>query len=497
MRGLLFFSFVFLIFSVAGADGIFVINEDDSHFFGSRSPEQMTLEGLHAFVDQYADTKVTHLFLCPGSQCACFASRTRSPIWTELDRDPENRWLNNAKKLHDSGLNPYVVWTARCREKKISPWVTLRMNDVHNAPEREHWIHSEFRRNNPQFWRVPDCESKKWVEYALNYAHQEVREYQLAFVNEMLELCDVDGIELDWMRFGYHLTPGKEAEEAPILTEFVADVRKLADEWGIRRGHKILVSVRVPTHPEAAAGLGMDAVRWAKLGLVDWIVPSPFWTSSDFDIPVHLWKERLAGTNVKLIPCLEHSAAACPWLPRLPNSLEMLWGWADTMSARGADGHYLFNWMDCQTLPVQSAQYGYLLKRGLVQPLAKNEMMSYPLAFRDTVPAGFPNGAQLPKNLSDGADFLIPHGTSRGKVEVILGLDRADVFPENVTLNGQKAENSFRTDSSLLKNCSETVIYRFSDSALKSGDNALSVPPRKDAAGKIQWVELRVYSVEK
>ncbi|MBO7680667.1 MAG: hypothetical protein J6S75_13495, partial [Thermoguttaceae bacterium] len=43
-----------------------IINEDTSHFFVSRTPDEMTVEGLHAFIDQYADTAVTHIFFCTG-----------------------------------------------------------------------------------------------------------------------------------------------------------------------------------------------------------------------------------------------------------------------------------------------------------------------------------------------------------------------------------------------------------------------------------------------
>ena len=57
-----------------------VINEDNSHFFGSRNPEDMTLSGLHAFVDQYAESAVTHLFLCPNAMRASFrTARARLP----------------------------------------------------------------------------------------------------------------------------------------------------------------------------------------------------------------------------------------------------------------------------------------------------------------------------------------------------------------------------------------------------------------------------------
>ncbi len=57
------------------------------------------------------------------------------------------------------------------------------------------------------------------------YAHAAVREHQMSFVRELLERYDPDGLELDWMRFGYHLTPGREQEEGTILTEFVREVR--------------------------------------------------------------------------------------------------------------------------------------------------------------------------------------------------------------------------------------------------------------------------------
>ena len=53
-----------------------VINEDNSHFFSSRKPEDMTLKGLHAWVDQYAGSSVTHLFLCSTAMRASFRSKS-------------------------------------------------------------------------------------------------------------------------------------------------------------------------------------------------------------------------------------------------------------------------------------------------------------------------------------------------------------------------------------------------------------------------------------
>ncbi len=60
---------------VGSLHGMLILNEDDSHFFGSRRPEDMTRAGLEAFVDQYAGSAVTHLFLCPNAMCASFRSQ--------------------------------------------------------------------------------------------------------------------------------------------------------------------------------------------------------------------------------------------------------------------------------------------------------------------------------------------------------------------------------------------------------------------------------------
>ena len=279
----------------------FIINEDDSHFFMSREPEQMSLEGLNAFVDQYAGTKVTHLFLCPNAQKASYRSDVWSAIWdmepnqVEPKDDPvATRWMANAKLLNERGLDPYKIWIARCREKSISPWLSMRMNDVHNVDNVNSYIHAKFWIDHPDYWRVPG--GAGWTDRAFDYAIPEVRDHHMKFIRELLDRYDPDGLELDWMRFGYHFKPGQEAEGRTILTQFMRDVRALTREWSEKRGHPILLGARVPTKPESAYGLGMDAVAWVKEGLIDMLVPTPFWATTDFDIPVEQWRKDLGLT---------------------------------------------------------------------------------------------------------------------------------------------------------------------------------------------------------
>ncbi len=83
-----------------------VINEDNSHFFGSRQLAEMTREGLNAFVDQYADSAVTHLFLCPNAMRTSFHSKSRDAIW-----DAVKARVNRLEIRQTSGAETQqIVW---------------------------------------------------------------------------------------------------------------------------------------------------------------------------------------------------------------------------------------------------------------------------------------------------------------------------------------------------------------------------------------------------
>ncbi|HPO17195.1 MAG TPA: hypothetical protein PLI09_27415 [Candidatus Hydrogenedentes bacterium] len=411
-----------------------IINEDDSHFFGTRTADQMTLEGLHAFVDQYANTKVSHLFLCPNAMKASYRSKVWDAIWDlkGTQKPPTEefaiKWLENARILDERGLDPYAVWIARCREKGISPWLSMRMNDVHNADDVDSYIHNSFWCEHPEYWRVPGAQG--WVERAFDYGIPEVREHHMAFVRELLERYDPDGLELDWMRFGYHFKPGHEAEGAEILAQFMKEVRALTKEWSAKRGHAIKLGARVPTHPDAAKGLGMDGVRWVQEGLVDMLVPTPFWATSDFDVPMELWRERIGEPvkNIVLAAGQEVLLRAYPAAIQIENDITSVRGFAAAHMHRGADQIYLFNYMDPEPMKGGPGTYRKLLEEGLALETVVKLPRRFPVTYRDTVPPGFPNNAALPVDGFKGGVFRIYIGPSpkKGAGVFVAGLAQRD-----------------------------------------------------------------------
>ena len=148
------------------------------------------------------------------------------------------------------------------------------MNDIHFVENPNHSIHDRFWKEHPQFRRDP--KGDRYNGQCLDYAHAEVRAYQMAYVRELVFRYDIDGFELDWMRNPYNFKPGRERDGMPILTGFIAEVRRLLDRRENELHHRILLAAWVPDRPETARALGFDVETWARRNLLDRLVVSPF-----------------------------------------------------------------------------------------------------------------------------------------------------------------------------------------------------------------------------
>ena len=171
---------------------------------------------------------------------------------------------------------------------------------------------------------------------------------------ETLERYDIDGLELDFMREPYLFSAGKEAEGAPILTGWIREVRKLVDETAAKRGHPIRLGVRVPSRPEVALGMGLDAVAWAKEGLIDLLVVTPRWATLEFDMPIRRWRQLLGASKTTLAGGLEILYRPWPDGPATAVTPELATGAALSVLSRGADAVYLFNYFqdECPGWPL-------------------------------------------------------------------------------------------------------------------------------------------------
>lgn len=477
------------------------INEDNDHYF-MQDPEKMTVKDLQAYIDQFAASGVTHFFMCPNGQRTSYRSMVHEAVWDEVKGEiPDNPWSNNTRLLYSQGIDPYQIWTAQCRKRKISPWITMRMNDVHFVTTPNYFRNTNFWRQHPELWRVPYAKGECWTDYAFDYSNKEVRVYHLALVNELLERYDTDGFELDWMRFGFHLTPGKEKEQSSALTEFVSLARQAINQWEEKRNHSILLSVRIPSHPDVAARSGMDGISWARDKLVDVLVVSPFFATSDFNIPIELWNERLGelSKKVSVVPAIENGVSPYPGAPRISNNLEFLYGWADSVRHRGCKSFYLFNWVYFQKGKNEKS-FRTVLEKGLCDSTIASAPKRYPVCYRDMTVNGFDSEVQLPRMTDENVMFSIQLGDIpiSGTASVMIGfssdkdIEGKDFIVKvnnNKTVTGcvglpEKEKYGHDTESIMKLDIPLAFIH--------SGQNAVNVLPQNGVVQNIVWVEIEI-----
>ncbi len=489
------------------------LNEDNSHFFATRAGQRLDVETVASWVDQYAGTQVRELLLCPNAMRTSYASAVWNPIWhgydprgaedqplfaslPPADRPTARGWVHTAWQLAHDGIDPYAVWIDRARQHGLSPWLSMRMNDLHGVDDEACFMHSDFWRQHSEYRRVP-YRFTGWPDRALDYGRAAVREHHLKLIREMAEVYDFDGLELDWMRFGYHFRPGHEAEGAVLLTAFTAEVRRLLDDWENIRGHRIYLGARVPSRPQAAARLGMDAVTWARKELIDWLVVTPFWASIETDMPIELWKTLLDGTGVTLCAGLEVLTRPHPGYPNPSmNALATARGAAAAMLDRGADRVYLFNYMDGETAMANvERDYGTLLREvGSLETL-DGKPRRHLLTFTDTWAVGEPEAHALPATLSAGGwrAFRLPTGPAGAPASVVLGLqDVGEITAATlgVRVNGVPCPFAGPAELDDPRPSFPAAAYTIPADTLRRGDTVIEVEAY--TALTVGWVEISI-----
>jgi hypothetical protein len=321
----------------------FIVDNDGSNLFMLKSP--LTDDDLKWAVEQCPKSVTTYL-VCPNAigkfYYPCSVGET-------ISREVAPHLID----AFERGDDPFGKLLEYLKRSGKETFITYRMNDVHNANESNHWGASEFKKNNPDL--IVDAEAVRnnraeWMSYCLDYSRQEVQDYILSSLEDIADKYDVDGFQLDWMRFPRHLS-GKNFDEVwekrHVLTHFMGNVRAMLDEIGERWGKKILLSARVPTWVEGCKRLGIDLAEWKML---DFVTPAPF-LSCDYRINFDEFHAVLPEIPIYAGTDMNHSGRC--------HTVESYRAWAFSMYDQGADGLNLFNF-PCWTEYIAEQPYDWI-----------------------------------------------------------------------------------------------------------------------------------------
>jgi hypothetical protein len=275
------------------------------------------------------------------------------PIW-ELKRD-------HIAALGDEPLQPILQFWKRDGR---TFFFSMRMNDIHHA--WFNWAHlwSEFHRTRRDLFLQPptgekwDTEFLPWLEgkstkrpamsdssVAFDYSRAEVRRYYLDTLREACRRYDLDGVELDWLRYPDLFRKGEV--DAGTLTEFVREARAILDGAAKQHGHLLRLVTRLPVTPEQALAIGLDVEAWLKAGWIDAVIAGP--GTSFSSCPLERWVELAHRHGVPVYGSLERQNRNN--VPRY-GSPETLRAAIATLWEKGADGLYFFNFYVRDEMPL-------------------------------------------------------------------------------------------------------------------------------------------------
>jgi hypothetical protein len=294
-------------------------------------------------VDALAGTAVTTFLLCPNpGQLLAYPSKVGEMFRFEKPLDRLHTridtlfWNMNhtIQTLLQDSLDPVDLILRRARLRGMETMLTYRMNELHDVDRPDSPLLSNFWKSHPG-WRVGGYAG--WGASALNFAVPEVREHTFRILQEICERYDLDGLELDFMRFPYYFPyePSRMKAYADTMTAFVSNVRTMAGEVSRKKGRGILLAARVPSSLKSCAYVGLDVGSWCRKGLIDFLTVAPF-LSTENDIPVREFK-AVCGS----VPVYAGTEYTVGWRMMIRVQTRAA---AALYLHEGADGIYLFNY---------------------------------------------------------------------------------------------------------------------------------------------------------
>ena len=250
-----------------------------------------------------------------------------------------------------------------CHAKGMEVWASLRMNDIHDSfmAKTLEETHDPMKAEHPE-WLIGTIEDRdnlpaelieKRLWSAWNFEHKGLRDYRLAFIEKTASEHDFDGYDLDFTRFVWNFPMGRETALAPVMTDFVRQVRARLNAIGKKRGRPYTLVVHVMDSLDKSLLLGQDVVTWLEEGLVDILTVGMGYLP--YALPMAGWKALGAKYGVPVYPSLNTNTFVDWYKPRTsPTRFERVGAWHEAIRAtaawwwaNGADGINIFN-LYCQ-----------------------------------------------------------------------------------------------------------------------------------------------------
>jgi len=332
-----------------------LFNHDGWCIFMQASPYQGTDEPVgraqvNGYVDEVADAGCDALLLSPVvSKIPAWPSDVY-PHWEEQAGAPPvpeqtkvDVCYNRLKAFMDGGSDLVRMSAERAREKGIAFFVSWRMNEGHDVRRDGSPLQSRFWREHPEC-RIGGPGARSLWGRALDFSHEEVRDYQFALIHELCTRYKVDGLDLDFLRFEkfFPLTMPR-ARRFEIMTGFVRRIRTMLD----KESGGVPLCVRVQTRLDLVEEMGLDLAACVGQGLVQMVNIAPFIVTQP-DANIEAFRQALPGARLygEITHCSHYGPLIeTGFFAERKMTREQVLSTARSFLERGCDGISTFNYV--------------------------------------------------------------------------------------------------------------------------------------------------------
>src|ERR1051326_4125871 len=323
---------------------------------GAKGEARFKASASHRYVNLLADSGVDTFLINPNGQNAWYPSKVIPTAWDGYKRGDKKffyghilgqpmtleqseayfdgliRMMNRYLDLVEDGVDWVTESIKASRRRKITPWVSVRMNDIHggnsydgsfmNAPLL---AHAKYRTRgillNPK-------EKPSQFFTGLNFETREVRDYMMRMIRELVEDYDFEGLELDWTRWAVCCNPPASQKTIDTITAWHEEIRALTERKAKRIGRPVPLGIRTFANLDFIRNTGVDVRAMARKGLIDFICPTNSWQTT-WDLPHDQWKKEF-GDKVAIYGVVEDAPNhLAPYAPSKKKRLYMRYLSAD------------------------------------------------------------------------------------------------------------------------------------------------------------------------
>ena len=286
-----------------------LVYNDDGMGIG-HGPADKPVESLREWIDRVCDhLRLDTIALSLATPDIVFypsqVGETLGGRWANVDDVQPDHMQSISRRiraLSALGTDPIAVLAERVHEHGVELFAEMRMADTHHVSlDLSYPLVPQFTADHPEWIiRRSDTLPEGIRETALDYSFPEVRARRLAILREMAERPEVDGLELNFIRWVKFFVREEAPDKTHIMTDFLGQVHGMLAEVAGKRAHPLPLGVRVPSTLEESRLAGLDPKTWVENGWLDYLIAADF-NYSDPQIPAEEYAAFTKATKCSLL----------------------------------------------------------------------------------------------------------------------------------------------------------------------------------------------------